>query len=218
MKPLKNSESTTRKSTKRSGAKKPVSDLKQRHGSRSQKSSQSDPPGPVMGLDLSMTGTGLVVLRGHKVLRKRRYVTAPVAPSEGLKARPRGQQAHDRFIGDEDERIAWIKKKVLASAKKYEVCFVVIEGHAFQAKGRGKTVLSELAGVIKNALYERDIAFVVKTPQQIKKHVTGDGRADKIDVIYAAKHAGVDISDSDRADAWAAARLGWDCFDELVEE
>lgn len=171
-----------------------------------------------MGLDLSMTGTGLVVLsRDGKILRKRKYKTYPVPPSDGLKLRPRGQRAQDRYVGEDEERIAWLKKKVLLAATKYDVCFVVIEGHAFAAKGRGKTILSELAGVVKNALYEKDIAFITQPPTTVKKHVTGSGNATKLDVIAAAKKADRSISDSDTADAWACAKLGYDDFYSLTE-
>lgn len=172
----------------------------------------------MLGIDASLTGFGLVVWDGKRILRKRRYKTGPMPGADGLRIPPHGQLAQDRFLGEDDERINWLKKKVLLAVRKYGICFAVIEGHAFQAKGRGKTQLSELAGVIKDALLEEQVAYVVKTPQAIKKHVTGNGKAEKIDVIYAAKSAGHDISDSDTADAWAAAKLGWDEYDSLTSE
>lgn len=175
-------------------------------------------PGPVLGLDLSLTATGLVVVRPDgKILRRRRYKTEPLKDGDGLKLRPRGQLAPDRFVGDDEERIEWHRKNVRRAIRKFGICFCVIEGHAFAARGRGKTVLSELAGVIKNELHRSDVAFVIKTPQQLKAHVTGDGKASKQEVIAAAKKVDRRISDSDTADAWAAAKLGADLYGKLVD-
>lgn len=137
--------------------------------------------------------------------------------SDGLKPRPSGQLAPDRFLGEDDERIAWIKRKVLLAIHKFDIAFCVIEGHAFAAKGRGKTQLAELQGVIKDALLDAEVAYVIKTPQQIKKHATGNTKAEKIDLIYAAKEIDRSISDSDTADAFWCAKLGYDCYDELTE-
>lgn len=192
--------------------------VRKKRSGRSSSRSRRSCPSPVLGLDLSLTATGLVVWDGEKILRKRRYKTAPMPQSDGLRVPPHGQRAQDRFLGEDEERINWLKKKILLAVRKYGICFCVIEGHAFGAQGRGKTVLAELAGVVKDALYEEQVAYVTRTPQQIKKHVTGNGKAEKIDVIYAAKAAGQDISDSDTADAWAAAKLGWDEYDSLTSE
>lgn len=175
-------------------------------------------PSPVMGLDLSLTGTGLVVWDGKKVLRKRRYKTRPVPPGDGLRPRPQGQVAPDQFVGDDEERIEWLKRKVILAVKQFGICFVVIEDHAFGAKGRGKTQLAELQGVVKNALMRHEVAYVKKAPTSIKKFATGDGRAQKIDLIYAAKQHDRSISDSDTADAFWCAKLAWDEYDSLTEE
>lgn len=205
-------------------SKKPSADAKQPKRQRSAgsvspepKSSPSDPPGPVMGLDLSLTGCGITVLRGTEVLHLARLSTFPIPPSQGLKPRAQGQRSPDRFIGNDEQRIAWLAKKIVKTIRKNKVCFVLVEDHAFSAKGRGKTVLGELHGVVKHYLMKEDVAFVLKTPQTIKKHVTGNGRAEKMDMIMAAKAAGVDLSDSDRADAWGCARLAWDTYSDLTE-
>lgn len=188
--------------------------------SRSRRSSRYQAPGPVLGLDLSLTGTGLVVLRPDgKILRRRRYKTEPLKDGDGLKPRPRGQLAPDRFVGTDEERIEWHRQRVTRAVKKFGICFCVIEGYAFKAKGRGKTGLSEQAGVIKNALHRMDVAFVIIQPGTLKKHVTGHGDASKQDVIdWAKKNKDRRISDSDTADACAAAQYGVDLYEKLVDE
>lgn len=183
---------------------------------RSPRSSPS--PQPVLGLDLSLTGTGLVAWDGQQVTRHRRYKTEPVAPSDGLRPRPQGQLAPDRFRGSEEERIEWLRRKVRANVRKFQPKLVVIEGHAFAAKGRGKTVLSELAGVIKNQLHRMEIPFVIVAPTSLKKYATGDGKASKVEMVYAAVRLCRDIADSDQADALHAARFGFENYDNLTEE
>lgn len=200
----------------KSSAKKKQTENASAASSPKRRSSKSRPP--VMGLDLSLTATGLVVWDGRKIKRKRRYKTEPLAPSDGLKLRPRGQLAPDRFRGDDEERIDWLRKKVRATVKKFGICFVVIEGHAFNAKGRGKTVLSELAGVIKNELHRLEVAFVIVTPPALKKSFTGNGKASKVDMVMTAKEYDRSISDSDTADALAAAVFGDKNYENLVDE
>lgn len=175
-------------------------------------------PGPVMGLDLSLTGCGVVVLsKKGKPLAMDRFQTSPIASATAGKEAFHGLRPSGVFVGSSEARIHWLAKQIRKLCKQHDVCFVLIEDHAFAAKGRGKTVLGELHGVVKNRLWKDEVAFDLKTPQAIKKHATGNGRAEKIDVIYAAKAAGFDISDSDRADAWGAADMALRCYTDLVE-
>lgn len=186
-------------------------------GSRKSKQRSSPSvPGPTMGLDLSLTATGLVVWDGSKVLRHRRFKTEPAARSDGLKPRPRGQLAPDRYAGTEEERIEWLRRKVKANVRKFGPCLVAIESKNFVPKGSAKKV-DELQGVIKNLLHRMEIPFVPVAPTTLKKKATGDGRADKMTMIVAAKKFCREISDDDRADALHLARLAWMEYDDLVE-
>jgi Holliday junction resolvasome RuvABC endonuclease subunit len=175
-------------------------------------------PGAVMGLDLSLTGCGVVVLsKKGKLLVAERFQTSPITSAAPGKEPFHGLRPSGAFVGSSEARIHWLTKKIRKACKEHDVVFALIEDHAFAAKGRGKTVLGELHGVVKNALWKDEVAFDLKTPQTIKKHATGSGRAEKIDMIFAAKAAGFDISDSDRADAWGAADMALRCYDELTE-
>ena len=177
------------------------------------------PPGPVMGLDLSMGGCGVSVIKGGKVLHLDRLQTGPVQATQGLKVAPRGLLASGGFLGSDEERITWLVKQIRKTRKKHGVCFVVIEGHAFGAKGRALTILHELHGVVKHYMNKDEIAFVTIPPTEVKKFATGDGRADKQTMIHACNKAGqADVKDSDRADAFWCGRFGWDKYADLVEE
>lgn len=181
-------------------------------------SKRRKPPGPVMGLDLSMGGCGVSVIKGGKVLHLGRLRTAPVGSTEGLKVAKRGLLASGQFLGSDEERITWLMKQIRKTRKKHGVCFVVIEGHAFGAKGRALTILHELHGVVKHYMNKDEIAFVTIPPTEVKKFATGDGRADKQTMIHACNKAGqTDVKDSDRADAYWCGRFGWDNYEDLVE-
>lgn len=165
-----------------------------------------------------MTATGLVVWDGETILRRRRYKTYPVNPAVGLKEAPQGQLAPDRFKGDEDERIEWLRKKVKANIRKFQPSIIVIEGHSFGSQGRAKTVLSELAGVIKNQILRLDMIYVVVAPTSLKKYATGNGKASKVEMIHAAKQFDRTLGTDDEADALHLARLGFEKFDELIDK
>ena len=204
--------------SKSSEKKKPSSDKQEKK--RSERSAAvARPPGPVMGLDLSLRGCGVSVLsRKGKVRHLDVLRTGPIAAkADGLKLAPRGLLASGTFLGSDEERIAFLVKRLRKVWLSEECCFVVVENHAFGAKGRGKTQLAELHGVVKHYLNKDEIAFAFVAPGTLKKHATGDGRAQKIDMIYAAKKTGLDVSDSDRADALWCGDYGVKLYGDLVE-
>lgn len=172
---------------------------------------------PVVGLDLSLTATGLVVWDGERILRRRRYKTFPVTPGEGLKEAPRGQLAQDRFKGDDDERIEWLRKKIAMNIRKFKPSIVVIESKHFAAKGSAKKV-DELQGVVKNHLLRKDMIYVLVAPPTLKKFATGDARASKMEMIVAAKKFDRTLGTDDEADALHLARIGIEQFDALIDK
>ncbi len=202
----KKSDSDERKKPKKSG--------KQSASESSQKRKSSSPPGPVMGLDLSMGGCGVSVIKGDKVLVLDRLKTAP----EGTNGK-RGLLASGTFLGSDEERISFIVKRIRKYWREHKVCFVVIEGHAFGiVKSRSLTILHELHGVVKHYVLKDDLAFVTESPTRIKLFATMDGKAAKQDMIDAANKTGlVEVHDSDRADAFWLGRYGWENFDTLTE-
>lgn len=159
----------------------------------------------------------MAVWDGDRVLRHRRYKTEPVPQSDGLKERLRGRLAPDRFRGSDEERIEWLRRRVRANIRKFLPKLVVIEGHAFKAQGRGKTVLSELAGVVKNELHRTEIPFIIVPPNTIKAHA-GNGRFGKTEMILTAKEFDRTICADDEADAFHAAHYGFEHYDELIDE
>lgn len=195
----------------------------------SNRKQRSSPSRRTMGLDLSLTGTGLVVVNGNKLLRVRRYRTEPVPKGRVGAGGRSGLRPSGMFRGDDEERIDWLARKIVYNVKKYRPELCVIEGHSFASKGRGVSILHELHGVVKNRLFRLQQPFAIVSPQAVKKHATGSGNASKAEMIGFAKNhlcsvmgktreqASI-ISDSDRADALWLAVMGEDAYDDFVEE
>jgi Holliday junction resolvasome RuvABC endonuclease subunit len=142
----------------------------------------------VVGLDLSLTGTG---------------VALGIAAITDLFDGRRRIDAAGRVGMD---RLAHIRDEVLTGCK--ETTLAIIEGYAF-GKIQGMAALGELGGVVKLALHERGIPFVIVAPASLKKFVAGKGNADKAVMIKEVfKRFGVDTNDHNIADAVGLMYIG----------
>jgi Holliday junction resolvasome RuvABC endonuclease subunit len=172
----------------------------------------------VMGLDLSLAATGLVVARIEPttfgtVLRARHVRTELVTRAANLKRKVPRRGLHDGvFYGDDEDRKDLIVSKVLAAARRYNPIFVGIEGFSMGA-GRavsGKTFTRhESAGAVKYGLNQMEIPWDVVAPTSLKKFATGKGTAEKDEMINTAIGFGyrnIPEGNDDLADAYHAAR------------
>lgn len=169
-----------------------------------------------MGLDLSMTGTGLVVCRrGTRTpLTSRRIETLPMTQ---FPKRAESQLWKGKFYGQEDERIEYITAKCMRAWNHFRPQITVIEGYAFGAKGNALTALHELGGVMKNKLLAVEAVYVIVPPAQLKLFATGNGRASKEWMVEAAQEIWPDCPSEDEADALHAAKLGVKDYAKLTE-
>lgn len=158
-----------------------------------------------LGLDLSLQGTGLVVVAGGRLLHHERIKTSPVP--DRVTPRPLGWQAGlERFEGSVEQRIEHIAHRVRVADQKFNIDVCAIEGHSYASKGN-TAQLHEMHGVIKNALTKLGIVWIVRSPDTVKKHATGDGHADKLTMIHYAKKLGFkEAFNDDEADAFHLAR------------
>lgn len=157
----------------------------------------------VIGLDLSLSGTGVAILQKDGLCKTRWFHTS------------RGMSATDL------SRCQYILKETAKMLKPGDMVFIeeiVIVKHSFTSKKGFKqfnvsdsTVkLLEFVGMIK--LMVRNAtgtdAFVVH-PKTLKKFATGKGDADKIDIREALRERyKLDFGTSDEADAWVCAKIG----------
>ena len=150
----------------------------------------------VMGLDLSLVGTGVVVLSD---------LTTPDNPAileqVLIESSPKEENT-PRLIG--------ISTKVMKVIIKYKPHLVVMEGAAFGVQKTSSIfTLGELAGLVKANMYTMSQPFMIVTPSALKKWVTGKGNAKKdLMLLKVYKRFGVEFSDDNLCDAYALARYG----------
>lgn len=151
----------------------------------------------VIGLDLSLTGTGVCVLSndGHDLTT--------------IKSKPTGKSHKEEL-----ERIRGIVDEV-AEAIDGVADLVAIEGLAFMARNTSALVqLSGLNYLIRNRLYDLGVGFVIIPPTMLKKFATGKGNAQKDHVMLEVyKKYGLTILDNNQADAFILAQIALSVVD-----
>jgi crossover junction endodeoxyribonuclease RuvC len=137
----------------------------------------------VIGVDLSLTGTGIARFDGE-----------PALLSPGKR---RGM-----------ERLAWVRDGVLAFASATPDTIVAVEGYSYGSHSAAYD-LGELGGVVRLALYEAGIVYVDVPPAVAKGYATGKGNANKNEMLVAAaKRLGYEGTSNDEADAlWCRAAV-----------
>ena len=143
-----------------------------------------------VGLDISITGTGVVVL--DKQLQR--------VVAECIKTKPQ-----DDWYG----RVNNIVSRVFEYIPDPVFCMVFVEDYAFAAKGQVFNI-AELSGIIKYRMWVDGYRFLRIPPTSLKKFTTATGTAPKelmMKEVY--KRYGVDFNDNNVADAYALARMGY---------
>jgi len=147
-------------------------------------------PVVVVGMDLSLTSTGLAVY-GHGHVYRERIKTGDM---RGLR------------------RLFYIRKQViefvLAQTTFTEPVPIFIEGYAF-AKGDRAHQIGELGGIIRTDLAQFDFDVYTVPPGTLKKFVTADGQAKKPKIVLQLyKRWGIEVDQEDEADAVGLAIMG----------
>lgn len=149
-----------------------------------------------VGLDLSITGTGIAIINNGKKI----YSTV-------IKSKPAG----DRPI-DELKRVRNIVDTIEESVRRHlpgSPDIVVIENLAFMAQGNTLTKLSGLNYLVRDMCYKNGWPFALIAPLTLKKFVTGIGKGDKDAMIAGIRERwGEVFLDDNEADAYALAQSG----------
>ncbi|WP_113699160.1 Holliday junction endonuclease [Nonomuraea lactucae] len=145
----------------------------------------------VIGLDLSLTATGIATWDGRP-LSTIRTVTS-----------------------DGDERLRRIMVTVRANAYDYvrdePIELAVIEDLPTHAHSAGITGM--VHGAVRIALMELKVPYALVPPATLKKFATGKGNATKPDMRMALyQRAGLDIRDDNQVDAWWLRAAGLDAL------
>lgn len=132
----------------------------------------------VLGLDLSMTGTGVA------------FTTA-----DGTVATTLVKTAER----DGDGRLVQIRNTILELAPG--ATFALIE--APTARSFSSVISGMVHGVVREALVELEIPYGTVLPATLKKYATGKGTGDKTPMAMEAyKRAGAEFPDDNQCDAW----------------
>jgi len=165
----------------------------------------------VVGIDPSLTSTGIVVLRNNEIGKA---LTTKNEPKLGTIERVRRiyEQINNvienlstcyvnAYIGDK-RMIRWEPPSL-----------IVIEGFSYGSKGRGVFDIAYLGWRIREELEryrtEDDIPWLEVSPSQVKQFATGKGNANKEIVLQQVyKRWGVELTDNNQADAYVLAQIG----------
>jgi len=142
-------------------------------------------PTKVMGLDLSLTSTGVCLLGKPFSINSK---------NKGVK------------------RLIEISERVLHTAVLEKPQVIMLEGYSFGSKFSRAHSIGELGGVVKSVLYQNGFTVIDVPPTCRAKFATGKGNASKIEVMLSvSEFAKVEFSGAsadDLYDAWVLEQMG----------
>ena len=140
----------------------------------------------VMGIDQSLTGTGVCVLEDGELKR-----------SKLIASKKKGV-----------ERIIEIKNELINIFKEVLPDYVAIEKYSFTPGRAMAFELGELIGVVKVTLAELGKIPIVVYTSHVKKFATGKGNADKsLVLLNVYKKFNVEFDNNNLADAFVIAKI-----------
>ncbi len=153
-----------------------------------------NPMSVIVGLDLSLTGTGVVVLDDGSITAKKL-----------IKTKPSGNDPKA-----ETERLLTIKEQIKEVIEQVKPKLVLIEGLAFSA--RNSTALVQLSGLnylVREYLVLSKIPFVIVAPTTLKKFIMGKGAGPKeLMLLETYKRYGISFLDNNLCDAFGLTQCG----------
>lgn len=148
----------------------------------------------VAGIDPSLTGSGIAILREDYSIAA---LTKLSTPAMGV------------------ERLYHLQLKFLEAISAFEkdiVC-VCIERAAFRETGRLWN-LGQWAGIFYLDLYKKGLPFIEVSPLQLKKYVSSVGKnmGKEVVMLDVYRNFNEEIRDADLADAYVLARIARDYY------
>jgi len=141
----------------------------------------------VLGLDLSLTATGIALAADEALPDTRTWLARPGAR--------RGM-----------ERLCWLGDQVLEAVVLTGPDVIAIEGYSFGARGNAVFQLGELGGIVRYLLVTRGFSYVEVAPGEWRKQLFGKGNLPKDQVrVEAWKRYGVEHESLDVLEAWCVA-------------
>lgn len=150
-----------------------------------------------IGIDPSLSSTGLVVYSNNKVVAHCNIKTNNKSETE--------------------QRIFHICLIIASGIKKFHPDFIIMEGYSFASiRSKSATFLHELGGAIKQILHAKQIPWDTIAPTSLKAYA-GHGHASKTQMIeWAQKLWPKCPNQSDVADAFWCAKYAYEKYEEIV--
>jgi len=143
----------------------------------------------ILGLDLSLTHTGVVVLD----LDGDNPVMVDVIKPKTNK----------------EIRLVEIRDKVNDFVTRCNPTLIVLEGYSFASQGRAVYDIGEMGGVVRVHLYESKRRYMVVPPHSLKKFVTQKGNSPKqIMIREVYRRWKREFDDDNICDAYGLAKVG----------
>lgn len=148
-----------------------------------------------VGIDLSLTGTGIIFLENGKIIKRRLIKSKPTFNGKPI---------------DEVKRIRKIIEEIELMVGENKPTIAVIEGLAFMVRNATALVqLSALNYMTRAMLMDYNIPFVIVAPTSLKKFATGSGASKKdVMLIEVYKRWGVSILNDNENDGYCLAQVG----------
>ena len=156
----------------------------------------------VVGLDLSLTGTGIASI-GEFGFDAVETIKTPAAKIKG----------HDRLAKILDQ----ITSHVLGAD------LVVVEGPSFGSQGDALHQMGGLWWMVSHRLWRLGVPYRVASPSQVKKYATGKGGGpdagkDAVVIAVTKRYPEAGVKDNNQADAVVLAAIGRRLLGEEIEE
>jgi len=156
----------------------------------------------VVGLDLSLTHTGIAVFNGDD-----EYLMLDTVKSKPIGDTPTAELTRIKFImGDVIEKL-----KSFYLGENNSIKLFCIEGIAFGIRGKTTSLdqLTALNYFIRDLALRYNIPFIIIPPTTNKKFVTGSGKGEKDAIMmHVLKNWDIECNDNNIADAVGLAKIG----------
>ena len=148
-----------------------------------------------LGLDLSLVGSGVIILENGKIVKQRLIKSKPIPDGKPI---------------DEVRRIRKIVEEIEMIISENIPNVAVIEGLAFMVRNATALVqLSALNYMTRAMLMDYNVPFIIVAPTSLKKFITGNGASKKdVMLMETYKRYGVTIMDDNENDAYGLAQIG----------
>lgn len=154
----------------------------------------------IMGLDISIRGTGLAFSRNGKVIDCYKFAQT----TKGYDVFKNGEMLDVIKISKDNLkkpyfRAVEVSRFIGELVKTYGPSRCIVENYSFGSKASGLSFsIGEFSGVLKGSLVGMGIDITHIAPNQLKKAATGNSSANKVDMIYSLKRLfGYDAGDDD---------------------